>query len=900
MKSIFKYFFPALIVFLFFQGNLSAQISGIKTIPGDYPGFAEAITDLNNQGVGNGGVVFNVSAGFIDTAINLTLTATGISSNTIIFQKSGNGANPVIMAGIGTSIAFDGIFKLIGSDYVTIDGIDLQENPANSVLERTAEWGYALLKANEINGCWFNTIKNCNITLNKLTRSSTGIYSANHKLSSFTELSITNAFGSNSNNKFLNNTISNVIIGIWIAGYHDPIGPYRYYDQKNEIGAEKGKRNRIFNFGGAGLNSAYGIYAIYQNEIKIYNSNINSKGGTWHTLNLTGIYLGKGDNSTADIFGDTVTVADSSITNVDVAAIVCNTGALGTNNIINIYNNVIQECEFPLVPNGSFNLLKINTESLNLNVYNNKIINNTYGSASFTANGTVAYIDITGSNLTSSEVPWKIYNNIIANNLNSQSGVLQGAKVFGISTVADWHLVEVYNNSIENNTWVGDIKAISHQSNTGFNCYNNIIKNITIPESNLPGTFIAIENKTGNTNGFNGMYNNIIENITSEALTKLTGIYFSSSSLDERNVYENKITNLSSDGGRVVGLELGTGNTVNFYKNKIAGLYTKNNTVIGINAASSMTSVNVYNNFISQLYASTAVTDSAVSAVIVDNVSNFRAYYNTVYLDAVSTSSSKFGTSGIYIKNVFANLELRNNIIINASTPGPESGFTVAFRRDGTSMTSYSNSSNNNIFYAGVPSHKRLIFYNGTNSDSTLAQYKLRVIPRDNLSFSELSPFINITDSLYNLHLKTNVPTYCESGARPISTPFSITDDYDGNVRNTTRPDIGANEGNFTPIISSINDGEVEIPVDFSLYQNFPNPFNPATIIKYDIPSPSHVKLHVFDLMGRMTAELINGEIQAGKYQVEWNAAHLSSGIYFYSLYVDGVSLYTKKMILIK
>lgn len=898
MKSTLKYFFAAFIVLLFLHKDLSAQISGIKTIPGDYPGFAEAITALNTQGVGTGGVTFNVAAGFIDTAINLTLTATGISSNPIIFQKSGNGANPLIISGIGTSSFYDGIFKLAGCDYVTIDGIDLQENPANSLPNQTAEWGYGLFKASETNGCWNNTIKNCNIILNKLSGSAIGIYSANHRTSSLTELTVTNAFGSNSNNKFLNNTISNVITGIWIAGYNDPIGPY--YDQRNEVGAESGKRNRVFNFGGAGFNPAYGIYAIHQNEIKIYNSNINSKGGTWHKSNLTGIYLGKGDNSTADIFGDTVTVADSSTTNVDVAAISCNTGALGINNTINIYNNVVKECEFPLASSGSFDLIDIVTGSLSLNVYNNKIINNTYGSASVSANGIVSYIDITGNIISASEFPWKIYNNVISNNVNSQSGALQGAKVFGISTNTFTRLVEVYNNSIENNTWFGDIKAIFLQSSTGMNCYGNTIKDIILPESSLPSSFTVIDTKTENTAGFNSIYNNTIANITSEALTKLTGIYSSSVNSVARNIYENKITKLSSDGGRVTGFELGSSNTVNFYKNRIAGLYTKDNIATGILTVNNISTLNVYNNFISQLYAVTAANDTAVSAMTIGNVSTFRAYYNTIYLDAVSSSPTKFGTSGIFIKDVFLNLELRNNIIINVSTPGPESGLTVAFRKDGTSLTSYSNSSNNNILYAGVPSRKRLIFYNGTNSDSTLAQYKTRVSPRDNLSFTELSPFINITDSLYNLHLKTNVPTYCESGARPITTPFQITDDYDANVRNTTRPDIGANEGNFTPITVNIKEGDVEIPEDFNLYQNFPNPFNPATTIKYDIPFSSYVKLYVYDITGKMVAELVNKQMQAGKHQVEWDAVRFSSGVYFYSLYADGESLYLKKMILIK
>lgn len=904
LKSNLKYFFVVIITILLCQESLSAQISGIKTIPGDYPGFAEAITVLNTQGVGTGGVIFNVAAGFIDTAINLAVTASGTSSNRITFQKSGSGANPLIFAGAGTSIFYDGIFKLIGSDYVTIDGIDLKENPANPLPTKTAEWGYALLKANETNGCRYNIIKNCSITLNKLTSSATGIYAANHKDLSATELLITDTLGTNSNNKFLNNIISNVLVGISLMGYKDFITPYRFYDQRNEIGAEEGKRNMIFNFGGEGLSDASGIYARYQDEIKIYNSNINSKGSKWHKKNLRGIYLDGGYNNSADIFGDTITVGDSAaVDDTQVGAIICAMGAGGTDNSINIYNNVIKECEFPEAARSNFNLIGIIAGSLHLNIYNNKIINNTYGSNFSNANGIVSYIGITGDNVSVSEISWKIYNNIISNNINSQAGVTQGARQSGINvSTTIGRLVEIYDNLIENNRWFGNIKAINRDGNTGLNCYNNIIRNINIPESNLNNSFIVInsDNSTGISTGtINDIYNNTIANIISGASTKLTGIYLNSSSVTIRNIYKNIITDLSSNGGRVCGIELGHSNTVNFYRNKIAGLHTKNNTATGIKTINDIFNLNVYNNFISELYASSAATDTAVSAMTIGNINNARLYYNTIYLDAVSTSPSKFGTSGIFVKNGVSNLDLRNNIIINVSTPGPESGYTIAFRKEGSSLDSYSNNSGNNIYYAGVPSHNRVIFYDGVNADSTLAQYKARVTPRDMLSFSELSPFINITSSPYDLRLKDTVPTYCADGAVPIITPFQITEDYYGNIRSTTTPDIGANEGNFKPIITNVSGNEIEIPVDFALYQNFPNPFNPATSIKYDIPFPAHVKLNVFDITGRIVAELVNLQMQAGRYEVKWNADNISSGIYFYSIRAGSFNK-TYKMLLVK
>ncbi len=86
---------------------------------------------------------------------------------------------------------------------------------------------------------------------------------------------------------------------------------------------------------------------------------------------------------------------------------------------------------------------------------------------------------------------------------------------------------------------------------------------------------------------------------------------------------------------------------------------------------------------------------------------------------------------------------------------------------------------------------------------------------------------------------------------------------------------------------------------NFDLQQNFPNPFNPSTTIKYQIPEAGLVTLKVFNLLGEEIATLINEEKPAGSYQLQFNASRLSSGIYFYKLQA-GSFTETKKMILMK
>ena len=78
-----------------------AQLTGTKTIPGDYTSMAAAVADLNFNGVGTGGVTFNITAGYTETG-NFTITATGTAANPIVFQKNGAGANPLFTAAIGT------------------------------------------------------------------------------------------------------------------------------------------------------------------------------------------------------------------------------------------------------------------------------------------------------------------------------------------------------------------------------------------------------------------------------------------------------------------------------------------------------------------------------------------------------------------------------------------------------------------------------------------------------------------------------------------------------------------------------------------------------------------------------------------------------------------------------
>jgi hypothetical protein len=90
-----------------------------------------------------------------------------------------------------------------------------------------------------------------------------------------------------------------------------------------------------------------------------------------------------------------------------------------------------------------------------------------------------------------------------------------------------------------------------------------------------------------------------------------------------------------------------------------------------------------------------------------------------------------------------------------------------------------------------------------------------------------------------------------------------------------------------------------EIPTVFKLYNNYPNPFNPSTTIKYDVPKGTYVTLTVYDVLGKEVEKLVNGFIQPGKYEVMWDATNFASGTYFYRFDSDRYKD-VKRMSLIK
>jgi hypothetical protein len=102
----------------------------------------------------------------------------------------------------------------------------------------------------------------------------------------------------------------------------------------------------------------------------------------------------------------------------------------------------------------------------------------------------------------------------------------------------------------------------------------------------------------------------------------------------------------------------------------------------------------------------------------------------------------------------------------------------------------------------------------------------------------------------------------------------------------------------FTAIITEVGTPE-NLPDHFALHQNYPNPFNPSTSIIYDVPTTSHIRLTIFDLLGREIVVLVDGIQQPGRLEVVFTATNLASGIYLYRI-ETATFRDTKKLVLLR
>jgi len=130
------------------------------------------------------------------------------------------------------------------------------------------------------------------------------------------------------------------------------------------------------------------------------------------------------------------------------------------------------------------------------------------------------------------------------------------------------------------------------------------------------------------------------------------------------------------------------------------------------------------------------------------------------------------------------------------------------------------------------------------------------------------------------------------------STSFGVLTDalsgFEGNILV-----IKTDSSGYAPPVKIVPVSSI-IPEEFKVRQNYPNPFNPTTVIQFSLKKSAYVRLIAYDITGREVQKMVDNKLQAGEYEVDFMGKFTASGVYLYSLIVDGQTIAAKKMLLVK
>ncbi len=397
-----------------FHLAIFAQLTGTKTIPGDYPTVGAAVSVLNSLGVGSGGVTFLISDGAILSETPLSITVTGTPANPVVFKQSGNGQLPVLNF-TGTSGSADAAFHLNSGSFFTFNGLDIRD------AGKDMEYGFFLV-GTATAGCQNNMVINCLVTLSNANENSTGIYLK----SIATAISGTNSF-----NKFYNNTVQNCYNGYYISG--NSLSP----DDGNEIGTYASPATKAASTGtslvnniGGGTASAYGIWYQYEKNLRIFQTTISNVSSNSSSGNANGIYT---INSPG---GNSINVY---IYNNNIFSILSRNGstalALFNGSIQNVYNNIIHG-----VTASEGSSYGISASASTDNFHSNTIYDISYtGTTSLFSQAIGINLGIGGHN---------VYNNLVYDIRNTNGGSSGGLATVGIMCNGTEQHSNIFNNTV--------------------------------------------------------------------------------------------------------------------------------------------------------------------------------------------------------------------------------------------------------------------------------------------------------------------------------------------------------------------------------------------------------------------------------------------------------------------
>ncbi|MDZ4122305.1 MAG: right-handed parallel beta-helix repeat-containing protein, partial [Candidatus Cloacimonadaceae bacterium] len=459
----------------------------------------------------------------------------------------------------------------------------------------------------------------------------------------------------------------------------------------------------------------------------------------------------------------------------------------GVTDSLRIVNNVIS---------GPFNGIYIGGSSNPYLETKNAIIsgNQISGSRNYGIYAFNASVDIAGNTIT----------------LNSGSSL----DMYGIYCGWSGSIVNVRQNIIQGGSTSRFFYGLYGQSdNAVFS--DNTIQNCASTDYAVYGAYMS---------GVAQLTNNLITGITATNNSQLYGIYLYSGT---HTVHGNQIKNITSTGD-IFGIYARAHNHT-ISSNQILGLYHSggySSLVCGVSVQSGTTN-NVHNNMIGDLKNPYSTESLTISGIRIVSGATHNIYHNTVLLDpATSTGYYGSNSAALYLAGG-AVYDIRNNIFINKTPTG--GGKSVALWKTSAGFNEISVNSDANIYYVSPNQAFNYIACFGANIYNTLELYQASSGIREQNSLTEDVPFISSSQP-YNLKINPAIATRVESGAIPIP-GFAF--DFEGDPRDGSTPDIGADEGVFTPVVLELLSPNVTISYS-----------NGLVIISWDpVPNATYYKV---------------------------------------------------------
>lgn len=777
--------------------SLFAQLSGSVTVPStSYPDLGSVIAALNTQGVGTGGVTINVTAGNAQNAPvggyqlgSTVLNASASAANPIVFHGNGNAINPY--TGTGTT---DGFFKILGTDYVTVDNFSFTESSSNVTPTTQMEWGVALLKLNSTlpyDGCKHVTVSNCTFTMGIMAVSS-AFYTNNHTAANTTLLATTGATLTDlqSDNAFTGNTVNSGQYGVNING----ISSATIYDRNYTIS------NNTISVGGNST-GAYGVYATNDSIITVTQNSFTSS--PQQTATLAAIRLDNGSGN--------VTVSQNNISLLDTIA------SAGAGSMYGLFNINWSDKNATLTFSGN-------------TMANWKLVggpsSKAYGLYSPASNGLpFASINITGNTMRDFNVNAGFsgfyYVAGPANNVTMSNNVIKNIiTTYAYASQAPYYIAGTGTGQMNvlNNTVVNLTSSISTLTNGMYvssgQFYNLNVKNNKLDSFNLSGsgTFTGYYLLGSSSGGGGGMSSEVAYDTVSNITTTTGGIIGMYSALGTPGIHNNVFTGFTTGNASGSGLITGFTNAdgmVKFYNNTITGLTvlgtaTSSGSITGIQFTGIRDSALIYNNTIGGISLGSAYNNATaitgMQLVGGNNNTNvtYRIHHNTLNL-AASSSGANLGAKGISYTSGVTALDLRNNIINVNVTPAGTGYTAIVNRTTGTAGTAAANlapGNGGNIYYAPLAANA-YIYAEGTAVATLVNAYNMSNDANFNTACSNYKNFLgnDYTSAVENNLTAGTLPrTYVPSGAslaKNAGTLSPFATDYSG-VTRTTPADAGA------------------------------------------------------------------------------------------------------------